>query len=605
MAIQIIIKGDGKEAEEAADRVAHSLKGIGDSAEREQQRVGGFMDVMKTGLLGGGLAVVGGLTLAGKAGLDMNNTMEQVEAKLNAFTKDAEVSKDLLKQISDEAARTPFAFDQMANATASLMSSAKSANVPVMDLVKQAEILAASNPAQGLEGAAFALREATGGDFTSIIERFDLPRQRLKELKEQGVPALEAVSIAMSEMGYDADLVSNMANTMGGRWSTFQDTLVNLAATVTQPIFDTMSQGLADLQAGIDGNMPAIQAFTAELAGGVVAAIEYVTSTVIPALVAGWNSLQPSIASGAGAFTQAQAIIQPVMDQIMDLVETVLPLISQFWAENGESIMAAVTEAWGIVVEIITVTAQIVGEVLAIIGGFIDEHGTEIVAILTTTWNVIRGIVMGALNLVRGIVTTVMQLIKGDFSSAWETIQDTAAEFVTNLVGVISGLGTLLGQAINLAIGTLHDAWDALVRAAPEMGTGIIAGIVAGVNDGVGALVSAVTDAAGAALKAAKEFLGVKSPSTVARSEIGLPFAQGMQLGLADGIPLIRSGGAQLAQAAMIGAQSYGGGGGVEVGGSIDINLRSSAGLEKMIDAQITKSVNVLTRRAAARKLGS
>jgi len=167
-------------------------------------------------------------------------------------------------------------------------------------------------------------------------------------------------------------------------------------------------------------------------------------------------------------------------------------------------------------------------------------------------------------------------------------------------------MGTLLGQAINLAIGTLRDAWAALVRAAPELGAGVIAGIVEGVNNGVGALVGAVTDAAGAALKAAKEALGIKSPSTRARMEIGLPFAQGMQLGIADGLPAVRSSGAAVAAAAFAGAAGAmgGGGGGGEVTGRIDVGLSMTGGLDRIVEAKIERQLNVMTRRAAGRKLG-
>jgi hypothetical protein len=107
--------------------------------------------------------------------------MEQVSAQLMAFTKDGAATAAILDMIKTRAASTPFAFEDMATAATALLPASKAAGVGLEELIAQAEILAASNPAEGLEGAAFALKEAAGGDFASAIERFNLPRQYIKQ----------------------------------------------------------------------------------------------------------------------------------------------------------------------------------------------------------------------------------------------------------------------------------------------------------------------------------------------------------------------------------------------------------------------------------------
>ena len=230
-----------------------------------------------------GLAVFGMKQLADAAtgmvrGLFSGNVeLENTKAQLLAFTKDGDQAAAILEQIRQEAAKTPFAFGEMAKATAGLLPAAKAAGVELMDLVKQAEILAAANPAEGLEGAAFALREAVSGDFTSIIERFNLPRQYINQLKEEGVPNLEIVRRAMLAMGYDADLVANLANTAAGRWSTFIDTLTSLKDTAMQASFEILSDSLARLQGWLDGNQERLNAIAQtigqRLAGALVTGV--------------------------------------------------------------------------------------------------------------------------------------------------------------------------------------------------------------------------------------------------------------------------------------------------------------------------------------------
>lgn len=234
----------------ARDEASRVLSGIG-SALGPIAAVGGIAFT----------AVGVGVGLATKAGLDFNNAMEQAQARINAFTKDSGATAEILETIRQRAAATPFAFEEMTNAAASLLPMVKQTGAELEELIGLAEILAASNPAQGLEGAAFAIKEALGGDFVSAIERFNLSRVTINRLKDEGVPNLEIISQAMKEMGLDADLVSQLANTASGRWSTFKDTIVGLAGIVTQPIFDTFSAGLGNLNTWLAANQPMLEAW--------------------------------------------------------------------------------------------------------------------------------------------------------------------------------------------------------------------------------------------------------------------------------------------------------------------------------------------------------
>jgi hypothetical protein len=256
--------------------------------------IGSLVGGITRGLGAIGLAKMGVDALAATArqaadafGIGLNSELENTRARFMAFTKDAALTESILAQVRAEADRTPFEFNEMANATASLIPSARQAQEPLMDLVKTAEILAAANPAQGLEGAAFALREAVSGDFTSIIERFDLPRSYLNQLKEEGVPALEAVRKAMQAMGYDAQLVGNMATTLSGRWSTFRDTIDSLRLKISQPIFDRLKLGLESLQGWFDRNKESIDRFAARTA----AAIETILDGLGGLAQAFWGTL--------------------------------------------------------------------------------------------------------------------------------------------------------------------------------------------------------------------------------------------------------------------------------------------------------------------------
>jgi len=181
---------------EATDNASSVLGGIGKTL--------GNLGRVAGGLALGGIAALGaGVVKFASDGLSLNNSMEKVTAQLNAFTKDGAKTADIIDMVRKRAAKTPFEFNEMAKAATALLPASKQAQTGLEGIIEQAEILAASNPAEGLEGAAFALKEAVSGDFTSIIERFNLPRQFINDLKKEGVPNLEIVRRAMKEMGLD------------------------------------------------------------------------------------------------------------------------------------------------------------------------------------------------------------------------------------------------------------------------------------------------------------------------------------------------------------------------------------------------------------------
>lgn len=256
-----------KEATGAWGRVGSSVTGMFKSAKSAAS------DFFKGLVQGAGMAAFNQLVNLGSKAVSgfkdalfgLNGEAENTAAKIQAFTKDAGMTAEILAKVRKEAASTPFSFQQMAGAMGSLLPVAKAAGVGIDDLVKQAEVLAASNPMQGLEGAAYALKSAMGGDFASIIDRFDLNRTTIQKLKDEGVPNLEIVRRAMLEMGYDESLVSGMAETMGGRWSTFLDSLDGFKIALTKPAFDALKHSLVVAQEYVDANTDSVTKLAAAI----------------------------------------------------------------------------------------------------------------------------------------------------------------------------------------------------------------------------------------------------------------------------------------------------------------------------------------------------
>lgn len=584
MPVEVVVRGKD-ESSAAMASAAKGIEQVGAAGTAAEGKMKGFFSLMGGVGLGSLAAVGGGFAAAAATGLSFNNSMEQSRARINAFTKDAAVTEQVLAMVTERAAKTPFAFEEMAGAAAALGPAAKSSGVELETLLEKAEILAASNPAEGLEGAAFALKEALSGDFTSAIERFNLSRSYINELRAQGVPDLEALSMAMEQAGYDTDLVSQLANTAQGRWSTFMDTWTVLAGMVTQPIFDAVSQGLGTANDLLTQFSPVMQQAAQTVAGfisqaiqgqGAVGSLMGALQPVVDFLQANW---QPIVAAAGailafgiggavatavaalGAFLAAAAPVIAIlavvgaaaaalqgawannfggiqqttasaMAAIQAVISAVLGVVQEFWAQNGASIIAFTQQTWATIQQIIGTVGAIIGTIVTTVFGavasFIGSHGAQIQQILSAAWEFISGTITTALEVIQGITTAILAALQGDWGGATEAIK-----------GIVSSLGTYLSEQWENIKGLVVALGPQLLSAAQDVGNSIVEGIAGGISSAAGKIAEAAQSAAQSALNAAKSALGIQSPSKVFAQAVGLPIAQGMAQGISQGAPLV------------------------------------------------------------------
>lgn len=296
----------------------------------------GFFGNAASSALGFGAATLGLNALGGVGdlvhqalGVGLASDLEGLTAQFTAFTGSSEQAQSILAQVRKEADITPFGFQEMAQAAAALLPAAKQSGTALMDLIHPAEILAALNPAQGLSGASFALREALSGDWQSLTDRFNISREALarfkgeaadpKQLREAGdrvtdlqahldklnatpagrtkvarlgheqdvakatreltqaqsdlaklqgstgMPALEAINAVLKEQGADMGLVALQSQTTAGRLSTFQDLISGIEIQAGKPILASLGGELDRFSGIITSGQGGLEGFATSL----------------------------------------------------------------------------------------------------------------------------------------------------------------------------------------------------------------------------------------------------------------------------------------------------------------------------------------------------
>ncbi len=471
--------------------------------------------------------------------------------------------------------------DQLPNATQAMLDMAQATGG---DMQSAALLVgkALNSPAQGLSALT-----RVGVSFT------DAQREQITAMQEAGNTA-GAQQVILSELNKEFGGSAAAAAAATGGWSTVKGALGEAFETVAtallpaltalagvlvtsvipgvtafaagfstvlaavQPVLGLIGDNIMPILAGLAAALltavvPAFVAWAAAAGTAAAATIAALLPVVAPIAAIGaaaallatawtndWGGIQEKTAA---VLSFIQAAVQPAIDALSRFWTEVQPAMTAAW----ENIQGIVTAAWGAIQGVIT---SVAGAIL----GFITAHMATIQQIIGGAWTAIQGVIQIAWSLISGIITAGLAVLSGDWSGAWTAMQNTLSGVWAGIQQVVSGGLAALQGAMSLAWaaiqGAVSSAWEGIkaavsagVAALPGIisaiagqmaaaGRAIIEGVISGVSAGIGALKDAVTNAARAALDAAKNFLGIHSPSKVMAEQVGKP----MMDGIADGI---------------------------------------------------------------------
>lgn len=224
--------------------------------------------------------------------------------------------------------------------------------------------------------------------------------------------------------------------------------------------------------------------------------------------------------------------------------------IGKLMANLGESMKA-------VAANIVPVIQQIAAHVPEMLTSLIQIIMDSLPMFMETAGTLVDGIVQTLITsapmLINGAAALIIQLANG-LTENMDKVIDTTITLI-GVIGnaIIQNLPQIIEAGIKLIgalVKGLLNAIPRIVAAIPkiiasikqsfssidwgEVGRNIITGIANGLKNAGSAIVNAAKEAAKNALDAAKNFLGINSPSKVFRDEVGKNMALGMAQGFAD-----------------------------------------------------------------------
>lgn len=326
--------------------------------------------------------------------------------------------------------------------------------------------------------------------------------------------------------------ISMLAEGISSLPQTFKSMMASMMP-VLQRIGGVLQESFVPVGQAISGKLlPALQPF--------MQACQNLGSAILPILNAAFEALMPVLGSLLAGLAQVGGTIMstltPVINNLAAVFQTVLPVVQrqfQIWGTELQNIINAVFPyIQTVITTVMNIINGIITTVLAALQGDWNGVWTGIQNIAVRVWNGIQNNVTAAINAVSGVISAVLNAITSTWSGAWTTVRNLASSAwngITNAVknGVNSVASTVSGIGGRIR-GAFSDAGSWLVSA----GNNIIQGLINGIKGAIGNAVAAVKNAASNIVNAAKNALGIHSPSRVFRDEVGKMIPAGLGVGV-------------------------------------------------------------------------
>jgi len=425
--------------------------------------------------------------------------------------------------------------------------------------------------------------DALGG-VANETERDALAMQLFGKSAQDLNPLIKAGSDELARLAVEANnvgaVMSDEAITAAGK---FDDEMQKLEAT-TQGLKTSIGvaaiPAITGLVGIVSGAVPKITEAvkTGDWTGAGTAITEGLNAILgqATALLPGLASMATIIISGI-ATTLVTAIPQ-VLPSIIDASLLLLSMLIETLATNGPMLITAGLSALMMIIngivealpQLIDVAIQLlmslvnglienlpmlidaaINIMLALVDGIIDLLPQIIPAAIQAIIMLAKGLIDALPKLIEKlpqIIETIVNVLIDNLplliDAAIQIIMALVTAIINNLPLIIESAGKIMGaltkgiwSAVGTLVGVVPDLFKSLKDAFAnidwaELGKNLLKGITSGVASYASGLAEGVVNAAKGALKAAKDWLGIKSPSRVMRDQVGKMMGAGMAEGI-------------------------------------------------------------------------
>lgn len=505
---------------------AEGIKGsLGNILEGEAgaagEKAGGVFSGKMGAVLGGVASVTAGAVAAttaavgslAKQSVDAYGEFEQLEGGIEtlfgssapAVMKNAEAAFKTAGQSMNDYMETSI---QSAAAMISSLDGdqAKAADLMDMSIVDMADNV--NKMGTSMEGVQNAYRGFSRGNFT-MLDNLALGFAGTKEGMQELLDKAQEISGIEYNIDSYADIVQaihTVQEEMGIAGTTMKEGTETIEGSLT-----TLSGAWSNLVAGF---------------GKDNANLDQLIGDVVNSASAVLNNLEPvieKVLSGISEFISKAAPI--IADQLPVLIQNVLPALISSVSDLLSALLSALPSL------LLVITQELPNLILQIVNALADNAGLLVDGAVTMIITLTEALTSPdmVVKLIEAAIRLILALADGLLRAIPQLLAAVPVIIANLAQSVVEGAPKLGDAATSL----MKMIWDTITNTDwLSLGANIIKGIINGITSQTSALFDTLSGLAKKALNAAKNVLGIHSPSTVFKDEIG----QYIDLGIAEGI---------------------------------------------------------------------
>ena len=459
-------------------------------------------------------------------GIKYNATIEQLSTSFEVMTGSAEKSTEVVQELKDIGAKTPFEFTGLAETVQLLMNYGLTADDAIDKMQMLGDISQGSAEKMNRIAMAYGQMSSAGKvqleDIKQMIEAGFNPLQEISKTTgesmaslydriSKGTISVDEITASMerstSAGGKYFQSMDKQSQTLNGQLSTLSDNFNNFIGTALEPISQILAEKILpklneflgmmsekidtvnweDLQESFNNILATIESLT-------IAFIAFKAGFAIQSLVVGFQSAQVALALYTMQANGA-SIAQGLFNGSLTIAEGLVALLT------GKITLAEIaTGLWTKAQTLLNsvLSANPIGIVITLVG--------VLAAGIIYLWNTNEG-------------------FRNALIKAWNAIKSTA-------ISVWQWIIELFTTHIPNAVKTAINWFDNIKNSMLNIGKNIVQGLWNGITNAKNWLLNKIKSWCGSIVDGIKGFFGIHSPSRLMRDEIGKMLPQGLAIGI-------------------------------------------------------------------------
>lgn len=520
-------RGFGSKLQSEIDGTAVGRR-VGDDVERGiGGRIRGILRSIGTLALATGAVIGAAGGALGLWGLKSAAELQQTQIAFEGIFGSASSANKFIEELRTFAARTPFEFPELAQASKQLLAVGFSAETVIPTMTKIGNVAATLGVgADGINSVVRALGQMKGKGKASAEELQQISEaipgfsaigaiaesmgistaDAFKQIEQGAIPAdqaIEAILAGMERFPGAAGAMERQAQTLNGVLSTFKDTVRDALVAGIAPVLPSLSTALQDAMPMIGQAMTSI----GESFGGLLTAVMPVLGAFLPVfanvadavtglLATAFAQLGPIIQSLAPHVQGLLSALQPLLGAIIVGIAPAIQAIAPAFLQLASSLASALLPVVSALAPILARVAEVIGRVVTKVAqsGVIETFGKLLGKVLTAAMPLIDALADGLLSAIDALIPVIDQLV-GTFATLISQVLSALAPSLPPLIDAFSQLVVALLPLIPPSLELLL-AWTPLIPIVAQLAAmlaGVLTVAIQAVTAIISPLISAVT----------------------------------------------------------------------------------------------------------------